>query len=608
MKLLHDFKLPLLFFIIVEAVVLFLFYQIKEEKRNIYLQSQVSQFQKEYDTIIESYYLVSRTLFDEVINTKEVIDIFKNANKSDEAGQSVLREKLFKKLEPTYNRLKQKNLKQLHFHLPDTTSFLRFHRPGKYGDNLQKIRFSLVKANTEKIPVTGFEEGRIYNGFRYVFPLFDGNTHIGSVETSLSFKAIREEMTKLYDGEYDFMIAKNTVESKLFKSELDNYIPSDISENYYFEKEMVFDKHSDVVSKEHDHIEHDKITELNHHLVDDGEVKAYLEKKEAFAKGFKTKDGCYLVTFIPIENVEKKKVAYLISYRRDHTIGSFDHDMHQKMVISTLLILILIAFMYKNEKLNTLLKRQLELEKKEKEQSKKLLVQHSKLAGLGEMIGSIAHQWKQPLNSLGLIIQDLPEAYEYGEMDKQYLDGVVDTSMQQIDFMTRTIEDFRNFFKPSLKQEQFNIADSVEDITKLLAPQFKSKEITLDIQNRLDGQMVKGIKNEFDQVVFNLLNNAKEAIIDAGVKGKISITMDGGAKEVTLAVQDNGGGVSNDIIGKIFDPYTTSKGESGTGIGLYMAKTIIQEHMGGRITLNNQENGVAFFITLPAVKTSGEKV
>lgn len=604
MKRVADFKLLILLFIIVEAAMLFLFYQTKEDKRNIYLENQTQQFQKEYDTIIESYYLVSRTLFDEVINTKKVIDIFKGAHSADTAQRADIRDRLLRKLEPTYSRLKEKNLKQLHFHLPDTTSFLRFHRPGKYGDNLQSVRHSLVKANTEKIPVTGFEEGRIYNGFRYVFPLFDGETHIGSVETSLSFRAVREEMTKLYDGEYDFMIAKDTVESKLFKSELDNYTLSDISNDFYFEKEMMLKHHNERIHKGHAHIKHEMIKEINRHLVNEKRVQEQLRKREAFATGYKTENGCYMITFIPVENIEKKKVAYLISYRRDYTIGTFEHDMHQKMVISTLLILILIAFMYKNEKLNALLKRQLELEKKEKEQNKKLLIQHSKLAGLGEMIGSIAHQWKQPLNSLGLIIQDLPEAYEYGELDQKYLDNVVESSMGQINFMTRTIEDFRNFFKPSLLQERFNISDSVRDITKLLAPQLRSKEIALDIEDRLAGQTVAGIKNEFDQVVFNLLNNAKDAIVDAHVAGEIHLTMDGDDTSVSLTVKDNGGGVSDEMVARIFEPYTTSKGESGTGIGLYMAKSIIEEHMNGTITLKNEKEGALFTITLPVDKAA----
>jgi signal transduction histidine kinase len=177
--------------------------------------------------------------------------------------------------------------------------------------------------------------------------------------------------------------------------------------------------------------------------------------------------------------------------------------------------------------------------------------------------------------------------------------------MQQIDFMTRTIEDFRNFFKPSLKQEHFCITESVRDITKLLAPQLKSKEITLEVRDRLGGQMVAGIKNEFDQVVFNLLNNAKEAIIDANAVGEIQISMDADDKNVIFAVRDNGGGVSDEIRTTIFEPYTTSKGESGTGIGLYMAKSIIEEHMNGAITLNNYNGGAVFTITLPIAGANG---
>lgn len=598
----------ILAFILLECAGLFFFYQITREKKNLYLNAKVYEFQKEYEAVINSYDLVSQTIFDEVINKEDVIALFQEAYRSDTKKQSQIREALFLKLKPTYDRLKEKNLKQLHFHLPDTTSFLRFHRPGKYGDNLKDIRFSLVEANTKKIKVQGFEEGRIYNGFRYVFPLFGGEEHIGSVETSVSFKAVREEMGKIFDAEYDFMIQKSLVDHKLFKSELNNYTVSDISPHYYFERNMML---SDLEESgiHACHIAHSRIKQLNLKLQQDPAIQDRLDTLEPFAVGIDLADFYYTIAFIPIENVEKQKVAYLISYQEDPTLSGLMKDFYTKAAIYTLFVLMLLAYIYEYRRVNRSLGAQLALEKREKAQSKQLLIQQSKLAGLGEMIGSIAHQWKQPLNALGSMVQDLPDAYEMGEVDKPYLENFSDMSMKQINFMSRTIEDFRNFFKPSTTLEAFDPLRSIQSVTDLLGALMKSHHIKVSVESGLDAPLrIKGKKNEFDQAVFNILNNAKDAIGSSGnLNGEIILSLWRNDSSLHMKICDNGGGVDEKLLPTLFDPYVTSKGEAGTGIGLYMTKTIITEHMGGSIVVNNSAEGVCFTITLPIVDEAGNQ-
>ncbi|PJF26685.1 MAG: two-component sensor histidine kinase, partial [Phototrophicales bacterium] len=135
-----------------------------------------------------------------IINQPEVLSLFAQANGASEERQAEIRTALYDMLVDDYQRLDDLNLRQLHFHLPDNTSFLRFHRPNLFGDNLTDVRYTIALANRELVPVVGFEEGRIYNGFRYVFPLFYEGVHIGSVETSVSFLAIQQNLNKSLPG------------------------------------------------------------------------------------------------------------------------------------------------------------------------------------------------------------------------------------------------------------------------------------------------------------------------------------------------------------------------------------------------------------------------
>mgnify|MGYP002063870935 CR=1 FL=1 len=144
-----------------------------EDKRAAVFERKVKVFKDVYNSTHKSYSKITKLLYDEIINTPEVIDVFKKASDGSTEAQQTIRLTLYKLLIPTYESLKTINIRQLHFHSPNISSFLRFHKPEKYGDSLVGIRHSLEIVNKEKRYVAGFEEGRIYNGFRYVYPLFD---------------------------------------------------------------------------------------------------------------------------------------------------------------------------------------------------------------------------------------------------------------------------------------------------------------------------------------------------------------------------------------------------------------------------------------------------
>ncbi|MCG6550718.1 MAG: ATP-binding protein [Candidatus Magnetominusculus sp. LBB02] len=233
-----------------------------------------------------------------------------------------------------------------------------------------------------------------------------------------------------------------------------------------------------------------------------------------------------------------------------------------------------------------------------------MLIQQSKMAAMGEMIGLIAHQWRQPLNAIGLMVQDLKDAYAFGEIDQPFIEQLVNAAMTQINFMSKTIDDFRDFFKPSKKKLRFNVKKNIEEILSMFALVFNKSDIEVSMTAASDiALFTEGYPNEFKQVVLNIINNSKDAIASKELikRGQIEIAIGNDRDKITIAIRDNGGGIPPDIIGKIFEPYYTTKGKEGTGLGLYMSKTIVETNMGGTLAVSNTGDGAEFVISLNAV-------
>ena len=246
---------------------------------------------------------------------------------------------------------------------------------------------------------------------------------------------------------------------------------------------------------------------------------------------------------------------------------------------------------------NQILEKRVREEVVKNRQKDFLLIRQSRQAAMGEMIGNIAHQWRQPLTTIALLIQDLSENYCYGDFNQEYLDKTVDHAMQVIQFMSSTIDDFRNFFKPDKLKESFLIGEAIRKTISFTGPSLKDKNIHVDLETD-DTLYITGYPNEYAQVLFSIINNAKDALLEKGVKNPLIVikaSNQQGKSVVTIA--DNAGGIPEDVFDKIFDPYFTTKElGKGTGVGLYMAKTIIEKHMGGKLSARNNAEGAEFRI------------
>ncbi|MGE4294371.1 MAG: sensor histidine kinase, partial [Campylobacterales bacterium] len=258
------------------------------------------------------------------------------------------------------------------------------------------------------------------------------------------------------------------------------------------------------------------------------------------------------------------------------------------------------------KELNSNLERAIEEEIARRREHEHILVHQARLAQMGEMIGAIAHQWRQPLNALALAVQDLTDAKQFGELDDAYLADMTAKSMRLINQMSKTIDDFRGFFKSDRQKVPFDPAQTVSESIELLHSQLERHNITIKWQPPERPICFEGYPNELKQVVLNLLANARDAIDEHGktraVKGEVSLWLRESDRQITLQVQDNGGGIPHEIAERIFDPYFSTKEEGkGVGLGLYMSKLIIEEHMGGRLRHENCSDGACFTVSLPLV-------
>jgi PAS domain S-box-containing protein len=235
----------------------------------------------------------------------------------------------------------------------------------------------------------------------------------------------------------------------------------------------------------------------------------------------------------------------------------------------------------------------------------KVLFRQGRLAAMGEMVGNIAHQWRQPLNSIALLAQELHFYSQQGLIQKEQVEASVGKIMDLIQHMSQTITDFRNFFKPEKEKRKYAINEVVESTLKLCEPSLKEAGVTVEtmMSEKIE---IEGFPTEFTQALLNIISNATDIFRERSVKApRLHVTLDRVDQDAVIKISDNGGGISPEIIDRIFDPYFTSKpGDEGTGIGLYMSKQIIEGSMHGKISARNTDEGAEFTIDFCCIMTS----
>jgi signal transduction histidine kinase len=276
--------------------------------------------------------------------------------------------------------------------------------------------------------------------------------------------------------------------------------------------------------------------------------------------------------------------------------------------LSQILLVLIIGTLFSEKK-----KRAKELESLinqavEKNRKQEIMLSHqSRLAQMGEAINMIAHQWRQPLNNLnGLVLLMDLKLSKQKNIDKNLLEKEFNEIETATTYMSHTIDDFRDFFKPQKEKIKFNLKDTIESTMRLIQPVMLHEEIKIKHLYEKNIHLI-GYPNEIGQVIINIINNAKDALISNNLNREKNIYISLFKKEhkVVITIQDNAGGVDKNIINHIFDPYFSTKlKKNGTGLGLYISKMIIEEHMEGKLSVENSKDGALFKIEFGECKNT----
>ena len=274
------------------------------------------------------------------------------------------------------------------------------------------------------------------------------------------------------------------------------------------------------------------------------------------------------------------------------------------MLIALLILILEIIFIFMP------IERQMEQSSYNFKKQHNMLIQQSKMASMGEMVENITHQWRQPLNAISSTASCLMVEKEIGILEDEELDGKLDEIILKAQFLSQTIEDFKNFFTPTKDKIDVSINNVISNVQKIVSATLKINSIAL-YKNYDDNIELKYkcFGNELSQVLINIFNNAKDILIEKDIDNRaIQVELFKTSSKLVIKVYDSGGGISQDILPKIFKPYFTTKDkDNGTGIGLYMSHRIIKEHFKGTLKASNQDFtigsksyfGACFTISLP---------
>jgi signal transduction histidine kinase len=552
-------SLVIFFFLLFSS---FLYFKTQMENNiNNFLINDKQLYLTQYHTIYDNFNKLSQNSFYGIINKPEIYNLVKYAYKKDDATKAVYRKKLYDNLISDYNRLLGYKFYQVHFHFPDNTSFLRMHKPDAFGDDLSDYRFSVSEVNKNLKPVHGYEIGKIVDGFRFVYPLFDEKLfHIGSLELSVSSDFFEKNFEMNFNVDSHFLIKKSIAEYKIYPEYLKEFKISNENKDYIYKED----------NKEFIHY-----SSKNFYTEDEKElISSKMQNSQMFSL-YKKIDGKYLaISFLPIKNVENEiNSAYMVLYKNSDYIEQVMHNYYKMLFI--LFLFILIYFFYINYRY-----RKIQAEKNKDY----ILSQQTKMAALGEMIQNISHQWRQPLSVISVLASGLKLKKECNILEDKELIENLNAILKNTNYLSNTIEDFRNYFEGNLEKKRFNLKDIVNQCILMFKEEISSKNVIL-IENLNDIELFT-YESELKQVIINLLKNAK----DFTNEGLIIVSIYEKKEHIIIEIQDSAGGIPKSIIKKIFDPYFTTKHNSnGVGLGLFSAYEIIDKKLKGNISVENKE-------------------
>ena len=471
----------------------------------------------------------------------------------------------------------------------------------KKGDSVLSARVEVVKILKKPEIMSIVSVGKFDMTFKSMVPIYDNGELLGIFEVITHFNSISKNL-KNKDINSVILVDKK------YKKQLIKPFTKLFIEDYY------------IANLDADSIYINQIKQKG--------VKELL----TYNTYYEDKVNNNLITIYKLPDINSNPMGYFVLFKKISDIDMSDVEIVIDKIIFLIVFVIIaisIALYYfsnkkivdeissqnirmkkLNDDLLKTLKEQKKLEKQKNEQQH-MLFQQSKMASMGEMIGNIAHQWRQPIAIISMWSNNIIADIDMDEVENNSLKNYANNINKQTNHLSQTIDDFRNFFTPNKTETTFIAKNVIDKTMNLLSASLKTHEIEV-IENIEDIEITL-LENELMQVILNIIKNAKDILVTLSSDSKRFIFINIYKKEnsVIIEIKDNGGGIPKKIINKIFEPYFTTKHKSqGTGIGLYMAEAIVKKHLVGKIFAENVEykyngekyNGAQFTIDLPIIK------
>jgi signal transduction histidine kinase len=305
----------------------------------------------------------------------------------------------------------------------------------------------------------------------------------------------------------------------------------------------------------------------------------------------------------------KSWIQYIAENPRDYyrvliKHGGKDHHFilifEQKEIRNTMRYIINLTDVTELEEYRTYLEQKVSREVEKRLQGEKMIVYQSKLAAMGDLTSRIAHHWRQPLSAFSLTLENMRESIASGEVDKHNYEEVIDTLIAQVHSMSDLISKFHHYLRTDTDIQPFSIKDRIKETAVFFQDSVSDDKYNLILNINADKELI-GIPRDFGYAILSILNNSKDVMELRDVRNPlIEISVERQSDQhIQIIIQDNGGGIDQDILDRIFEPYFTTKFPTvGTGMGLYVSRTIIEDHFGGHISVENSSNGARFLIIL----------
>jgi len=508
------------------------------------------------------------------------------------------------------NLRKNSDYKNVWFHLinKDGTSFYRSWI-NKSGDSILKARVDVVKMLQNPIVMSTISVGKFDMSFKSMVPIYNKEKNLlGIIEILTHFNSIAKKITQK-EMQPIFLVDKK------YKKQLSNPFTKLFINDYYVSNLNAQPKYMQILKEKG--------------------IETILNSDKTY---FIDSEKDILFTFYKLSNINGQKMAYFFLFKKLENINMYGIEiLKKKRLLYILIIIVLLSSILhylnnrkfiaeisakniKMEKLNRELSNSIKQQKEiqhQKDKQQDILFQQSKMASMGEMIGNIAHQWRQPIAVISMWANNIIVDLDMDEVDNENLRKYANNINIQTKHLSQTIDDFRNFFSPNKEKTTFTIQDSLDKTMNLLTASFKIHNI--EVIQDIEDIKFTAPENELTQAFLNIINNAKDALLLKKDLKKRVIFIKVYKKNsfIFIEILDNAGGIKEKILNKIFEPYFTTKHKSqGTGIGLYMTESIVSKHLYGEIYAVNKSynyegidyKGANFIIKLPLDDVKNKEV